>query len=52
MIQLKNPLQISEMKTAGRITGEALLVARDNIREGISTYELDKIIRNYIQKNI
>ncbi len=49
MIQLKNPLQISEMKTAGRITGEALLLARDNIREGISTYELDKIIRNYIE---
>lgn len=50
MIQLKNPLQIKEMKEAGRITGEALLVARENIREGISTYELDTIIRNYIEK--
>jgi methionyl aminopeptidase len=50
MIQLKNPLQIKEMMEAGRITGEALLVARENIREGISTYELDKIIRNYIEK--
>lgn len=50
MIQLKNPLQIKDMKEAGRITGEALLVARDNIREGISTYELDKIIRDYIEK--
>ena len=50
MIQLKNPLQIKEMKEAGRITGEALLVARENIREGISTYELDKIIRNHIEK--
>lgn len=50
MIQLKNPQQIREMKEAGRITGEALLVARDNIREGISTYELDKIIRNHIEK--
>ena len=50
MIQLKNPLQIKEMREAGRITGEALLVARDNIREGISTYELDKIIRNHIEK--
>ena len=38
------------MREAGRITGEALLVARENIREGISTYELDKIIRNYIEK--
>lgn len=50
MIQLKNPLQIKEMMEAGRITGEALLVARENIREGISTYELDKIIREYIEK--
>ena len=51
MIQLKNPLQINEMKEAGRITGEALLVARESIREGISTYELDKIIRNHIEKS-
>lgn len=50
MIQLKNPLQIKEMKEAGRITGEALLVAREHIRDGISTYELDKIIRNHIEK--
>ena len=51
MIQLKNPLQIKEMKEAGRITGEALIVARDSIREGMSTYELDKIIRNHIEKS-
>lgn len=50
MIQLKNPLQIKEMREAGRITGEALLVARESIREGMSTYELDKIIRAYIEK--
>ena len=51
MIQLKNPLQIKEMKEAGRITGEALILARESIREGISTYELDKIIRNHIEKS-
>ena len=51
MIQLKNPQQIKEMKEAGRITGEALLVARESIREGISTLELDKIIRNHIEKS-
>ena len=50
MIQLKNPQQIKEMMGAGRITGEALLLARENIREGVSTYELDKIIRNHIEK--
>ena len=49
MIQLKNALQLKAMKEAGRITGEALIVARDHIREGISTYELDKIIRHHIE---
>ena len=38
------------MKEAGRITAEALLAAREQVREGISTYELDKIIRNYIER--
>ena len=38
------------MKEAGRITGEALLVARDTIRPGISTKELDDAIRHHIEK--
>ena len=50
MIQLKNSAQISMMMEAGRITGEALLVAREHVREGVSTKELDTIIRNYIEK--
>ncbi len=50
MIQLKNSAQISVMMEAGRITGEALLVAREHVREGISTGELDSIIRAYIEK--
>ncbi len=50
MIQLKNSAQISLMMDAGRITGEALLVARENVREGISTGELDSLIRKYIEK--
>ena len=50
MIQLKNSAQISLMREAGRITGEALLVARDHVRPGVSTMELDTLIRNYIEK--
>ena len=50
MIQLKNSIQISAMMEAGRITGEALLVAREHVREGISTLELDTIIREAIEK--
>ena len=38
------------MKEAGRITGEALLVARDHVRPGVSTKELDTLIRAYIEK--
>ena len=50
MIQLKNSTQISAMIEAGRITGEALLVAREHVREGVSTKELDTLIRNHIEK--
>ncbi len=50
MIQLKNSSQISIMMEAGRITGEALLLAREHVREGITTKELDTLIRNYIEK--
>ena len=38
------------MRDAGRITGEALLVARDMVRPGVSTYEIDQAIRRYIEK--
>lgn len=50
MIQVKNAAQLAEMKEAGRITGEALLVARDMIREGVSTKALDDAIRHHIEK--
>ena len=50
MIHLKNSAQITAMKDAGRITGEALLVARDMVRAGVSTYEIDLAICRYIEK--
>ncbi len=50
MIHLKNSQQIAAMRKAGRITGEALLVARDAIRPGISTKELDTLIRQHIER--
>jgi methionyl aminopeptidase len=50
MIQVKNALQLAAMRDAGRITGEALLAARDYLREGITTYELDRVIHNSIVK--
>ncbi len=50
MIQLKNAAQIEKMKEAGRITGEALLLAGEAAREGVTTKHLDDIIRHYIEK--
>jgi len=50
MIQLKTPEQIEIMKIAGRITGETLLMAKELIREGITTKEIDDKIRLYIKK--
>ena len=50
MIQVKNSAQLNAMKAAGRITGETLLVARELVRPGISTKELDNAIRAYIEK--
>ncbi len=50
MIQLKTPEQIEIMKIAGRITGETLLMAKELIKEGITTKELDDKIRLYIKK--
>ena len=50
MIQLKTPEQIEIMKVAGRITGETLLMARELIREGVTTKEIDEKINRYIKK--
>ncbi len=38
------------MQRAGRITGEALALAGEAVREGVTTAALDKIIRSYIEK--
>ena len=50
MIIVKNSEQLSLMKRAGRITAEALLVAKELIRPGISTKEIDRAIRRHIEK--
>lgn len=38
------------MRKAGRITAEALLVAREAIKPGVSTKEVDTRVRSFIQK--
>ena len=50
MVIIKNSEQLMLMKQAGRITAEALLVARDAIRPGVSTKEVDTKVKRYIEK--
>ena len=50
MFIIKNSEQMKLMRRAGIITAEALLCARDMVRPGISTYEIDEAIRHYIEK--
>ena len=50
MIIIKNSEQLKLMREAGRITAEALMVAKEAVRPGISTKELDAKIRRHIEK--
>lgn len=50
MIFVKNSEQIRLMKTAGRITGEALALAGEMVRPGVTTKQLDDCIRHHIEK--
>lgn len=51
MIHIKNAAQIAIMKEAGRITGEAIVLAGEALRDGVTTKHLDDIIRNHIEKS-
>lgn len=48
MIQVKSAREIETMKKASEIAAEALIVAGNAIKPGMSTWELDKIIHDFI----
>ena len=50
MIIVKNSEQLRLMREAGRITAEALMVAREMVRPGISTKAIDDKVRQFIEK--
>ena len=50
MVIIKNSEQLILMRRAGKITAEALMVAKESIRPGMSTLELDTKIRQHIEK--
>lgn len=49
MISVKNSEQIKLMREAGRITGEALVLAGEAVKPGVTTKHLDTIIRRHIE---
>lgn len=49
MIVVKNSGQLALMKKAGQITGDALRVAKECIRPGVSTKHIDAKIRRFIE---
>jgi methionyl aminopeptidase len=50
MVQIYTKAEIEKMRVAGRIAGTALHLAGRAVREGVTTLELDNIIRRYISK--
>lgn len=48
MISIKSPNEIAKMRKAGIITGGALVAAGEAIRPGMTTKELDTVVRKYI----
>lgn len=50
MINLKTQEHLKAMREAGRITGEALLLAEEAVKPGVSTKHIDDIIRRHIER--
>ncbi len=48
MIQIKNPAELKLMLKAGELAAQALAQAGKNAVAGISTWELDRIVNDYI----
>ncbi|MBQ5310660.1 MAG: type I methionyl aminopeptidase [Oscillospiraceae bacterium] len=51
MIHIKSKEDLEKMKRAGEISANALHYGGQCIKDGMSTYELDKLIHDYIVKN-
>lgn len=49
MISIKSPREIEAMRRAGRITAQARALAGSMVKPGITTLEIDKAVRRYIE---
>lgn len=50
MIVLKTSRELSVMRKAGKISQTALRLAGEAVEPGVSTWEIDKLVRQYIEK--
>jgi methionyl aminopeptidase len=49
MISIKSPREIEAMRRAGRITAQARALAASMLRPGVTTHEIDKAVRRFIE---
>ncbi len=49
MIVLKTSRELAAMRDAGRIAARALKLAGEAVEPGVSTWEIDRIVRSYIE---
>lgn len=50
MVVVKTARELSKMKDACRISALALRVAGEAVKPGVTTYEIDNIVKSYIEK--
>ena len=50
MIVIKTARELSKMRDAGRISARALRLAGEAVAPGVSTLEIDGIVRKYIEE--
>ena len=51
MISIKSPSEIEKMRAAGRLTAQARALAGSLVRPGITTGEIDREVRNFIESH-
>lgn len=50
MITIKSKSEIQKLRDAGKIVAQTHKLLKEHIKEGITTYELDKLAEDYIRK--
>ncbi len=51
MISIKSPAEIEKMRAAGRLTAQARALAGSMVRPGVTTFEIDREVRKFIESH-